>query len=144
VEGFTLEGPRRGDWRVPAGLLAAAGFGFALVALYGGGPPLLWPLPLVLLAAESLRRWHGSPRARLVVDANGVRYGFDGESVLTPWPSIHALEKRDVSGRPMVFLVEPGGDALPLDPEALGVGADELVALLDGCRRAAQSPPGAP
>jgi hypothetical protein len=73
-----------------------------------------------------------------------VRYGFDAESVPTPWPSIRALEKRDDSGRPMVLLAAPAGDALPLDPEALGVGADELVALLDGCRCAAQLPPGAP
>ena len=136
MDGFRLEGSRAGDWRIPAALLSLAGFGLALAVLYGSFPAVVWTIPLVLLALESLRRWYASPCARLVVDAEGVRYGFDETNVVTPWFAIRGFEKRQVSEHVLVFLISESGETLPIDPQALGVGSDELLRLLNGCRRA--------
>lgn len=141
VEGFTLRGPRVGDWRVASGLVALAGFSMAFAALYGSALALVWPIPLVLLAAHSLQRWYSSPRVELVVDGAGVRYSLGASSAPIVWSSIRLFEKRPLGGRDCVLVVLADGDEFPLDPGALGLVADDLLRMLDSCRRAAVSSP---
>lgn len=137
MEGFTLEGPRAGDWRVAIALVAVAGFSLALAAMYGSSLAMLGPLLLVLLAAESIRRWYRSPRVRLIVDEQGIRYSLGNDASPIRWETIRGIEKRPLGGRDCVILKATDGDEMPLDPGALGLTADELFAMLDGCRRAA-------
>lgn len=138
MEGFVLEGPRAGDWRVASGLVAGAGFALALAAMYGSPMALVWPLPLVMLAGASLRRWYDSPRVRLAVTEAGVGYSLGRGTAPIPWSSIREFTKRPLGGRDMVLLVARDGDEMPLDPAPLGLSADDLHAMLESCRRAAE------
>ena len=139
MDGFVLEGPRAGDWRVASALVATAGFAMALAAMYGSALALLWPLPLILLAAESARRWYSSPRVRLAVADDGVSYSLGSGTAPIPWMSIRSVVKRPLAGRDCVLLVMNDGDELPLDPAPLGLPADDLLVLLENCHRAAVS-----
>jgi len=136
MEGFTLEGPRAGDWRVASGLLAIAGFSLGLAAMYGSLTALIWPVPIVVLAAGSFRRWYDSPRVRLAVSDLGVSYSLRREDAPVPWSKIQSFSKQTLGPRVCVVLVLVDGEELPLDPAALGLKADELVMMLDGYRRA--------